>query len=252
MPDFGATEALIAGQVVSGLMGADAAENAGSMQAGAADRASAQQRAMFDQTRSDLSPWMSYGRAANVTLADLMGISGGGGAGAIGSPLLRPFSMKDYQESPNYQFNLEQGQKAIEKSAAARKMYYAPQTLQDIAKYSQGVASNEFQNSYNNYNNNMKNIWDRLYQVSGSGQNAAANLGGFGAAAGNSIGNNIMSGSAAQAAGGVGAANAMSGAVGGASNTYLLNQILSKNQGSRFGDDPNFLGDAGASLFRSG
>lgn len=146
------------------------------------------------------------------------------------SPLTKPFGMEDFQESPAYQFNLQQGQKAIEKAAAARKMFYAPQTLQDISKFSQGMASNEFMNAYNMYNKNQQTLWDRLYALSGSGQNAAAQSGAFGTQVGGQIGENIIGAGNAQAAGQVGQANAWVGAGNNAYNAYMMNQILQQNQ----------------------
>lgn len=144
--------------------------------------------------------------------------------------LTRPFGMADFQESPAYQFNLEQGRRAIENAASKNKTLYAPQTLQDIGRYSQGVASNEFQNAFSNYNTNLNNIWSRLYAMSGSGQNAAAQLGGFGTTVAGNMGNDITSGAAASAAGRVGSANAISGGVGQGINAYMMNQFLSRNQ----------------------
>ncbi len=142
------------------------------------------------------------------------------------SPLLAPFSLRDFQESPSYQFNLHEGLDAINKSAAARGNYYAPQTLQDVAKYSQGLAGNEFNNAYGMYNQNQQNVWNRLFQLQGSGQNAAAQTGAFGANATNVSGQNMIGAGNAQAAGIVGAANAINGGVGDYYNQWLTSQIL--------------------------
>ena len=154
--------------------------------------------------------------------------------------LLKPFGLEDFQESPAYQFNLQEGEKAINKAASARGNYYAPQTLQDVGRYSQGLASNEFQNAYSNYNTNMENIWRRLYGLSGSGQNAAAQLGGFGAQAAGQQGEYATQAGNARAAGTVGVANAITGAGSDAYNQYLMSQVLARNQA------PTYSGNAGA------
>lgn len=174
--------------------------------------------------------------------------------GSMYGSLTKPFGMEDFQASPAYQFNLDEGTKAINKASAARGQYYAPATLQGIAKYSQGVASNEFQNAYGNYNTNMKNIWDRLSTLSGGGQNAAGNMGTNATAVAGQVGNNIMGGANAQAAGQVGSANAMNNGASSAYNAYLTQQILSQNQQSTVpgGYDPNFAQDAGNSMRASG
>jgi hypothetical protein len=146
--------------------------------------------------------------------------------------LMKPFGMEDFKESPAYQFNLQQGQKAIEKAAAKRGTYYAPSTLQDISKFSQGMASNEFNNAYGQYNQNMKNIWDRLYSLSGSGQNAAANVGGFGTTVAGQVGENMIGAGNAQAAGTVGGANALTGGVNNYLNYSMMQQMLQGQQQS--------------------
>ena len=191
---------------------------AGSKQSKAAKEAAAMSEKQYEQTREDLAPWREAGR---MSLRDLQGRM---------PELTQPFGMEQFQESPAYKFNLEQGQKAIEKAAAKRGMFYAPQTLQDIGKYSQGVASNEFQNAFSNYNTNMGNIWNRLYGLSGTGQNAAAQTGAFGAAAAGQQGGYMTDAASARAAGTVGAANALSGAYGDYRNQQTLDAILARNQ----------------------
>jgi len=204
----------------SALLGAGASLSAGNMQSKAAKRASDMQMQMYGQTRTDLAPWREAGQAS---LAQLRGLTTGPNA-----PLLRPFTMQDFQESPAYQFNLGEGLKAINKGAAARQRYYAPATLQDIAKYSQGLASNEFQNSYNMFRDNQGDVFERLFGMSGMGQNAAAMTGSAGVASARGAGDAVMGGANARAAGMVGAANAVTGAAGDIYNNYLMNRILTR------------------------
>jgi hypothetical protein len=145
------------------------------------------------------------------------------------APLAKSFSLSDFNASPAYQFNLQEGQKAIDKAANARGNYYAPQTLQDISKFSQGVASGEFQNAFSNYNTNQNNLFNRLNTLSASGQNAAANLGGISTQVGGQVGSNMIGAGNALAAGQVGQANAYAGALGGLGNAWLMQQILNQN-----------------------
>ncbi len=159
----------------------------------------------------------------------------------------KPFTLADFQESPAYQFNLSQGEKAINKAAAARGNYYAPATLQSISKYSQGMASNEFQNAFSNYNTNLNNIWGRLSTMSGAGQNAAGNIGTNATQVAGQVGNNITGAANASAAGQVGSANAINSSMGNAYNAYLMQQILGQNQQSTVPNaSPNSAGDYGA------
>lgn len=60
------------------------------------------------------------------------------------------------QQDPGYQFRLKQGQEALERSAAARGGLLSGRAARDTADYSQGLASQEFGNS-----------WNRLMQLQG-------------------------------------------------------------------------------------
>ena len=223
----------------SAVLGGVASNSASKKQQQAAAAASDAQREMFFRTRDDLSNWQHAGKLGLDQLNYRMGIgpkpgAGDPNAGQYGS-LLEPFTAEKFQESPAYKFNLEQGQKAIEKAAAKRGNYYAPATLQDISKFSQGMASNEFNNAYTQYNQNMKNIWDRLYGLSGTGQNAAAQTGAFGTQVGGQIGENMIGAGNAAAAGQIGMSNAITGGVNNYLNYSLMDQLLKGQQQSSVG-----------------
>jgi hypothetical protein len=237
----------------SALIGAWGSQEAAKTQAGAANHAADVQLGMFNRTRSDLQPYMDAG---SYSLQDLMyglglpsglkGAQGGtpgsesisqipGQASVSKGMFTQPFGMEQFEASPAYKFNLEQGMDAINKQAAARGSYYEPATLRDVARFSQGLASNEFQNAFSNYNTNLGNIWSRLSSISGGGQNAAAGVGNAGIQTGQNMGNSFMNAGNAQAAGSVGTANAVTGAVGNFQNAYLMNQILAGNQAGSVG-----------------
>lgn len=221
--------------VAGGVMGAGAAKDAAQTQSEAADRALALQSSQFNQTQENLRPYMAAGTAALDPLRYGLGIGGSPMNTGVGQgQLTKPFTLADFKESPAYQFNLQEGEKALMNAARKSGKAYAPATLQDIGKYSQGVASNEFQNAFNNFRTTQSDIYGRLSGTAGAGQNAAANLGTNATNFAGNAGNLITSQGAAQAAGGVGAANALSGGLSNAYNAYLLNQILSQNQQSSY------------------
>ena len=220
---------IIGGSLVGGLLGGRASKKGASQQANAATQASQLQNQQFQQTRSDLAPWMQQGQASLSQLGQLT---------APGGQLMQPFGMEQFQQSPAYQFNLEQGTDAINKATRARRTNYAPATLQDIGKYSQGMASNEFLNAYNMYNQDQNNQYNRLFGLSQSGQNAAAHTGAFGAQSAQAQGGYLTDAGNAQAAGTVGQANAWTGALGNAYNAYLMNQILGSSQQPSYGAAP--------------
>lgn len=88
--------------------------------------------------------------------------------------LLEDFTMDDYEESPNYQFNLAEGEKALNRASAARGNYNSPAAVKDLLGYSQNLASNEFLNSYNMFNQDKDSIYNKLMGTVGTGQNAVS------------------------------------------------------------------------------
>lgn len=128
--------------------------------------------------------------------------------------------------APGFQFRISEGQKALERSAAARGTLLTGGTLKAITRYGQDFASNEYNNRYN-----------QLYNLSNLGLNAAgqqaSNNTSYAGNAGNLLTNQANTGTGlitqnanAQAAGTVGAANANAGMLQGLSQTakdaYLL------------------------------
>jgi len=66
--------AVIAGSVISGMLGADAASSAAGAQQRSAQMSVDEQRRQFDLTRADRLPWLTQGRAGLYKLSDLLGI----------------------------------------------------------------------------------------------------------------------------------------------------------------------------------
>ncbi|XTQ92553.1 hypothetical protein ACQR5W_11575 [Xanthomonas sacchari] len=83
-----------------------------------------------------------------------------------------------FNESPDYQWTQQQGLQALDRSAAARGSLYSGGQTADVLKYSQGLASQ----NYNNYKNG-------LLQLAGMGQGAAGALAGVNTNYANAVGN---------------------------------------------------------------
>jgi hypothetical protein len=187
---------------------------------------------MYRQTRRDVTPFHRVGAAGVKALGGLLGIGTGDlqqGQFDPNAALVRPFTLADFEESPAYQFNLQQGQQAIQKAAAARGNYYAPQTLQDISRFSQGLASNEFQQALENYRAQQGDVFGRLFGIAGLGESAATLTGQAGAQAAQGISQAQLQGGAARAGGIVGATNALLGGLGDIGQQIQLRQILTQS-----------------------
>lgn len=251
--------AVIGSAVVGGAVSASSSSKAAKAQQNAANTASAAQlqaaqdsnelqKAIYDQNRTDATPWRNAGVAALGQLATGM---------QPGGSLSTPFSMANFQADPGYQFRLDQGNKSIEQSAAARGNQLSGATMKALQKYGQGVASDEYNNAYNRFNNDQNTQFNRLSGIAGTGQTATnqiANMGQNYAGAVNSnsmnaannIANNIIGAGNARASGYVGQANAVNNAIGTGINGYMqynmLNNMNNMNNNSIFSSGQQNLG----------
>ena len=205
----------VAGAIaVSSVVGASTAKSAAKTQAGAADRASDLQREMFEQTREDQAP---YRQAGYNALAELQRTAGN-------VPGAFKFGAGDYQADPGYAFRLSEGQKALDRQAAARGGLISGGALKAAQRYGQEMGSQEFGNAYNraltSYGTDVareNQLYNRQAALAGIGQTSTNLVGQAGQNYATSAGNLMTGGAAAQAAGQVGAANALTGGLG----TYL-------------------------------
>ena len=121
-----------------------------------------------------------------------------------------------FYKSPGYQFRMDEGVRALDRSASAKGMLMSGGLQRELLRYGQGVATSEFGNYAN-----------RLASLAGVGQTAAFDTGRFGSAAAGQFGNTsgqlgqtIMSGGTAQAGGIVDAANAWQRGIQGAATAF--------------------------------
>jgi hypothetical protein len=133
--------------------------------------------------------------------------------------LFRSFGQSDFQKDPGYDFRMQEGQKALERSAAARGGLQSGGTMKALTRYGQDFASNEYQNAYNRFNNDRSNRFNRLSGIAGVGQAANSQIGQAGANYANQVGQNTMGAANAAGAAGIAGANAWGGALSGIAGT---------------------------------
>lgn len=242
----------VAGPVIGGLIGSNASKSAGQTQADAANRATDTQLQMFNTQNAQAAPYRETGQSglwnlnyllgntanatSDSTVASAIGMGPDGKGGGMGpGALLRPFSKDDLQTNlaPNYQFMLDQGLGAV-KNAGNLAGGMSGNTLKGINDYAQNYAGNAYQNAFNNYNANQTNIFNRLSTIAGLGSAANAQSSSLAGTLAPSIAGTQVGAGAAQAAGTVGSANAISGGINNAMGWYTLNNLTSKpgNAGS--------------------
>lgn len=186
------------GSITGSNQQAKAATQAANTQAAATREATKVQKDMYDQTRADLMPYADAGRDS---LAQLIGQMGPDGY------FNQTYSGQDLYNDPSYQFRLQQGQDAIQSGAAAQGGLLSGATLKALQGYGQDMASQEYQNAYNRFNADQTNRYNRLSNLVGLGQNAAAQQGNAGMQTAQAVANNTMAGANAQAAGQIAAGN---------------------------------------------
>lgn len=172
-----------------------------------------------------------------------------GAFGSLAAPWTDQFAAPTdvtQQNDPGYAFRLKEGTRLLENSAAARGGLLTGSTANDLQKYGQEFASNEYGNVYNRalteyqqrynvFQQNQSNLYNRLAGISGMGQTATGQLSSAGDAASRNATNILLTSgqqqgqalnntAAARASGYVGSANAWRGAISGSVNS--LQDIL--------------------------
>lgn len=115
--------------------------------------------------------------------------------------------------APNYQFMLDQGMGQTRNAASATQGVVSGNALQGLNTFAQNYAQNAYQQAFSNYSANQTNIFNRLSSLAGLGQTANANTAQYGTAATNAASGYLTSAAAANAAGTVGSANAITGSL---------------------------------------
>lgn len=216
----------VATAIVGGaVLGAGASIYAGHQQSKAANNATKSQQAMYDQTSENEAPYRQLGSQAGGRLSDLLGTSGNTGAAGYGS-LTQPFTGADYlaNQDPGYQFQLDQGQKALQNSQAANGGVLSGAALKDLIGFNQGMASTGYQNAWNRWNTQQNNTVQRLGSLAQLGESAASNQASGASTFAGGIANTITGAGNANASGAVGAANAVTGSVNNGLGYYYLSQ----------------------------
>lgn len=228
----------VAAAIGSTVVGAIGASKAAKAQTSAANKDMKFQQETRDIVRGDLSPYRATGTNALAALNYLNGmgdapmvggtplgvetLAGGGAGGGKGTTYrvggqtfgtmaeAQDYAQKnatggkkyEWTADPGYQFRLQSGNNSINALAGAKGGLNSGRTLQALADYNQGMASQEFGNVYSRLGG-MTDMGLSAAQMSGqASQNAAAGVSNALSAKGN-----------AQAAGAMGVGNAIQGGI---------------------------------------
>lgn len=221
-----------AGSLLGGWLGANASRDAAGIQSRSADKAMNLYRQQFGRAEGYQQPYLQAGQEA------LGGLRGGGFGTDVPQFEQRTFDPSQIANDPGYQFRLQQGQQGVERGAAARGGALGGRTMKDLARFSQGLASQEVGNAFNRFSQNrafdygamrdrygMQNQqqtqrYGQLSNLANMGQRAAGDLSGQATQLGGLLGGATMQQGNVNAAGRMGSANAWQNAIGGLANAF--------------------------------
>ena len=141
------------------------------------------------------------------------------------------FTGKDLENDPGYQFGLNQGELGINRGQASRGNFLSGAAMKELARFNEDYAGTKFNDAFsrnlntwntnlNAYNDNRNRIYNFLSGTSSAGQNAATQVGNNSQQVSNNVGNALMGGANASAAGTIGTANALQSGINQAYNAY--------------------------------
>lgn len=222
---------MAAAVIGSSLLGASSAESAADTQAAAADRAGELQQQQFERQVELQAPFREAGMRA---LPELEAAS-----------RYTPFGMQQFQQDPGYGFRLAEGQKALERQAAARGGLISGGALKAATRYGQEMGSQEYTNAFNRYQTERQARLNPLQSLAGMAQTSAGQLGQAGQAMASGVGEAGAQAAQARASGYMGGANALSqglsqymGYSQGQQRNALLQQSIGNRGGGYIGTEP--------------
>lgn len=158
---------------------AQAAQAAAGQTAAATNQATQLQREMWQAQQEQQKPWLHAGQTALNALTPL-------------ATNYQRFGMDQFQQDPGYAFRLAEGQKALDRQAAARGGLISGGALKAAQRYGQEMGSQEYQNAFNRYQTERNAQLNPLQSLAGVGQTAANTLGAAGQQYGANVGNAML------------------------------------------------------------
>ena len=234
------------GQKSAAKTQATAATTAADEQLRAAQLAANTQLDIYGQTKSTLAPFVQAGTGATSQLSQLFGLApnqtGMPSINDIMSPLYQLFGvgqpggapaqsqLNSVANMPGYQFNLQRGTQALDRSAASQGLLLSGGQQKAVTQYGQDLASTQLQTYLNEYGNSVlspynANVISPLQNLQSIGENAGAMTGNAGSSAAGQFGNSIIGGTQNAAQSQLAAANAIAAGQSGSANT--INSSLS-------------------------
>ena len=199
----------MSGFIAGSVINAYGSNRAAKTQAKSADRASAAQERMFNKQIELQEPFRQVGVNALPELVE--------------ASKYTPFTMDQFRADPGYAFRLQEGLKALDRSAAARGGLLSGATLKGAQRYGQDIGSQEFTNAFNRYQLERQARLNPLQSLAGMSQTAANTMANQAGQFGENMAQNAMMQGNLRASNYINTANALTGGLSG-----YLNQQQNK------------------------
>lgn len=196
---------------------------AASAQEKGAQQAVNEQQSEYNQTRADLAPWRSAGSTALTSLMSAYGLGGGAGGGGSVAPGATGTNggYGGFFQSPGYQWQFDQGLKAIDHGAASRGMLGSGATVKAEQRYGTGLASQDF-----------GNYTAGLAGIAGVGQSATNTTAQAGSTAASNISNELIASGNARASSYANAGSSVNSGLNNVMSAYLMQNMGAFNPSS--------------------
>lgn len=217
------------------LISSNATGNAVAAQTAAANQANQTSLDEYNQTRTDQAPWRAAGQTALNQLS---------------SNLSTGFQPGDLTQDPGYQFELQQGQKGLNQSAASNGRLYSGAQMNAASTYATNFAGTKYDDAYNRWvtGNN------ELAGVAGTGQTATNQTDQAALQTGAQVGQNTIGAGNAAASGYLAQGNALTSALNGAGAAYQYGRSTTQpyTTPTQFQDGTTYYGGSGSTLYGDG
>lgn len=227
--------------VAAVAVGAAASIYSANKQAGAIKSASnsaiGEQNAEYNQTRTDQAPWRTTGASALDQVAKLYGLDTTDANGNVVKGTGKA-DFSSFTTSPDYSFNLSQGQDAINRSAAARGGLLSGAAVKAGTTYASGLAANQF----NSYVGNLEG-------VAGSGQAATNATQAAGTNAANQISGAYTNAGNARASAYGSIGQTIGNSANGLASNYLLYRYLNPGTSTTAAPNSGGFGPVGGGVY---
>ena len=210
---IGTAAAILGSAVIGGAVASRGASKAARAQQQAADQAAQVQREIFEKQTELQEPFRQAGITSQNELLRMLGLGGEPGTPGYGT-IGAPFTVEQMQMDPGYAFRMEEGLKALERSAAARTGVLSGPMAKGAIRYGQEFGSQEYGNAFNRALALQGARLNALASLYGAGQIAAQQVGQQAGQYGTNVGNLLVGAGQARASGYLGQANALSQALG--------------------------------------